>query len=181
MLLQHEGYWTRSSFKVALTKEEKRSIGRASAPRWELDLVAFKGSTNEVLAVECKSYLDSTGVLFRDGGFYPPDRYKLFTDALLRKVVLNRLSIQLQEVGACASAPRITLCLAIGKFDQRTSRDELDHHFKINGWRLFPPEWFRTQLMRASAAGYENDVAFVVSKLITRVDRIERSPRRRVD
>src|SRR5262245_43986030 len=50
MLLRHQGYWTTPSFKVELTKEEKRNIGRTSSPRWELDLVAYKGSTNEVLA-----------------------------------------------------------------------------------------------------------------------------------
>jgi len=56
MLLRHDGYWTIPSFKVNLTKEEKRAIGRHSSPRWELDLIAYKGSTNEILAVECKSF-----------------------------------------------------------------------------------------------------------------------------
>ena len=62
MLLEREGFWVRHSVKVNLTKEEKRNIGRPSSPRWELDLVAYKGATNELKIVECKSYLDSVGV-----------------------------------------------------------------------------------------------------------------------
>src|SRR6185295_1642542 len=89
-LLRRDGYWIWPSFKVELTKEEKRAIGKHSSPRWEVDLVAYKGATNEVLAIECKSYLDSGGVLFRKGCFDPPHRYKLFCDAKLRQVVLDR-------------------------------------------------------------------------------------------
>ena len=61
-ILQRKGYWTQTSVKVELTKEEKRAIGRPSSPRWELDVVGYRGSSNELLVVECKSYLDSYGV-----------------------------------------------------------------------------------------------------------------------
>lgn len=168
MLLRHEGYWTTPSFKVELTGEEKRKIGRPSSPRWELDLIAYKGQTNEVLMVECKSFLDSPGVLFRNGGFEHPRRYKLFTDDVLFEVVQNRLREQLVTTGACAPSPRITLCLAVGKLDRRTEADSMKQHFDTRGWRLFSPDWVREHLLTASKAGYENDVAFVVSKLLLR-------------
>jgi hypothetical protein len=61
-LLFREGYWVTQGYKVELTKEEKRLIGKPCSPRWEIDLLAYKGSTKELLAVECKSYLDSVGV-----------------------------------------------------------------------------------------------------------------------
>lgn len=61
-LLEHEGYWVRQSFKVNLTKQEKREIGKSSLPRPEIDLLAFKPSYKEVLILEAKSYLDSPGV-----------------------------------------------------------------------------------------------------------------------
>jgi hypothetical protein len=61
-IFENKGYWVKTSFKVDLTKEEKRLIGRPSSPRWELDVVAFKGGRNEILVIECKSYLDSPGV-----------------------------------------------------------------------------------------------------------------------
>jgi hypothetical protein len=93
VLLRHDGYWTTPSFNVDLTKEEKRRIGSASSPRWELDVVAYKGSTNEVLAIECKSFLDSTGVILRKGMFEPETRYKLFTDDALRSGGIARRAI----------------------------------------------------------------------------------------
>ncbi len=31
--LEREGFWVRSSFKVNLTKEDKKAIGRPSCPR----------------------------------------------------------------------------------------------------------------------------------------------------
>ena len=61
-ILQRQGFWTLTSFKVELTKAEKRTIGRPSSPRWELDVVAYRGRDNELRIVECKSFLDSIGV-----------------------------------------------------------------------------------------------------------------------
>lgn len=168
MLLRHEGYWTTPSFKVELTAEEKRKIGTPTSPRWELDLIAYKGQTNEVLMVECKSFLDSPGVKFRNGVFGDPGRYKLFTNKVLLDVVQNRLRQQLLERGSVAPSPKITLCLAIGNLARATNPSEMKAHFDARGWRLFDPVWVRERLFAASQTGYENDVAFVVSKLLLR-------------
>ena len=167
MLLRHEGYWTVPSFRVELTPEEKQAIGRISSPRWEIDLLAYKGSTNEVLVIECKSYLDSRGIVFRSGGFGAPKRFKLFVEAKVREVVLGRLVAQLVETGACAKEPRVTLCLAAGNIVARC-RKEIDNHFAAQGWRLFGPEWVREHLKTASDRGYENDIAHIVAKLLLR-------------
>ena len=165
-LLRRDGYWIWPSFKVELTKADKVAIGKPSSPRWEIDLVAYKGSTNEVLAIECKSYLDSGGVLFRNGCFDPPQRYKLFSDARLRGVVLDRLVAQLQESGACAAAPARELWLVAGHINRRTDRPAMDAHFTTSGWRLRDDEWLRGRLLAAAGAGWENDVAHVVAKLL---------------
>jgi hypothetical protein len=168
MLLRHSGYWTIPSFKVELTKAEKREIGRFSSPRWEIDLVAYKGATNEVLAVECKSFLDSHGVMFKAGEFVPIKRYKMFTDPALRNIVVKRLARQLVETGACAADPHIKLCLAAGKIAGGTDVAELKKHFVLHNWTLFDDIWIRERLTTASQKGYENDVAFVVSKRLLR-------------
>lgn len=65
-LLEAEGYWVRQSFKVNLTKEEKRLVGKPSIPRPEIDLLALNFSRNEVLVLEAKSFLDSPGVKLND-------------------------------------------------------------------------------------------------------------------
>lgn len=108
-ILDREGYWVRTSVKVGLTPEEKREIGRPSAPRWELDVVAYSGSRNELLVVECKSYLDSYGVRTTsfDGSKADEEtRYKLFSDDVLRRVVLSRLEKQLASQRADLSTRR---------------------------------------------------------------------------
>jgi hypothetical protein len=167
MLLQHDGYWTRPSFKVELSKAEKRLIGLPSCPRWEIDLVAYKGSTNELLAIECKSFLDSRGVVFRNNEFEPQKTYKLFTKPTLRKVVLSRLAKQLAMQGSC---PRMkpTLCMAVGKIASGTSREALKQHFVKHKWELFDEDWLYSRLKSAAIKSYENDIAFVVSKILLR-------------
>ena len=167
LLLRREGYWTMTSYRVDLTKEQKQEIGRHSSPRWELDLVAYKGSTNEVLVVECKSYLDSYGVTFRNGAFEPVDRYKLFTEPKLREVVLATVLTQLTNK-LCPRNPSVKLCLATAKIASRTDRDGLKAHFDSNGWDLFDDKWIQKKLEDCAADGYENDVALVVTKLLMR-------------
>jgi hypothetical protein len=168
LLLRREGYWTATSLKVELTKEDKCAISRPSSPRWELDVVAYRGATNEVLAVECKSFLDSPGVIFRNGTFEPERRYKLFTDARLRDLVLDRLACQLIERKATRARPKVTLALATGKIATRSDRDQLVKHFKAQGWRLLDDRWIRESLRTAADALYENDVAYVVSRILMR-------------
>jgi len=93
-ILWLQGNWVRQSVKVELTKEKKRAIGRHSSPRRELDIVAYSGSENLLRVVECKSYLDSRGVVLRamDGtDEKAAKRFKLFTDRVLRKVVFRAL------------------------------------------------------------------------------------------
>lgn len=166
MLLRHEGYWTTPSFKVMLSKAARRKIGLPSAPRWELDLIAYQGSTNRVLIVECKSFLDSVGVVFRNGKFEPPQRYKLFTNATLRRAVIKQLIEQLVSNGACAANPQVTLCLAAGNIATKTDALGLRKEFHKQGWELFDRLWIRKRLENASKMGYENDIAFIVSKIL---------------
>ena len=167
-LLKRQGYWTRTGFKIDLTKEEKRRVGRPTSPRWELDVVAYQGSTNSILAVECKSFLDSTGVLFQNGEFKPPTRYKLFTDPSLRKVVLHRLKAQMVKSGAVAPNPTVSLGLAVGHIASNSDRDGLRRHMERNGWRLIDESDIVREIRQAADAGYEDDVAHVVAKLLCR-------------
>jgi hypothetical protein len=171
MLLRHQGYWVSQSVKVKLTKEEKRAIGTASMPRLELDLVAYKGATNELLVVECKSFLDSTGVRYAafDGtSELFAKKYKLFNSQAMRDIVFNRLTEQMVEVGACRRTPKVRLALAAGKILNDADRERLHTLFTRNSWVLFDEEWLREGLQNAANEGYENDVASVVSKLLLR-------------
>ncbi|TKB81921.1 MAG: hypothetical protein E8D45_01380 [Nitrospira sp.] len=168
-ILQRKGYWTQTSVKVDLTKAEKRRIGRHSSPRWELDVVAYKGRSNELLVVECKSFLDSAGVsceVFQGRSRKGKKRYKLFFEPTLRKVVMSRLKKQLTHAGFCGRRPSVVLALAAGK----VKGDEawLAEHFSRNHWKLFGPTELRAAIEALQDSGYENSVASVVTKLLLR-------------
>lgn len=170
-LQKKEGYWTEIGYKVELTKEDKRRIGRPSSPRWEIDVVAYKGKGNQVLTVECKSYLDSPGVAYAGvsgGNAKFAKRYKLFNDNALRKVVLGRLAKQLVATGACPREPKITLCLAAGKVISYNDREKIKNLFARKGWRFFDDEWIHKQLKHAAESDYEDNVATIASKILIR-------------
>ena len=170
MLLEREGYWTRTSFKVNLTKEEKRMIGRPSSPRWEIDLVGYKAGSNEIIAVECKSLLDSPGVMMAMFKGIEPysNRVKLFIDQKLQDVVFNRLRIQLEESGIIAMDSTIRLGLAAGKYYNERDAEQIRAHFREKGWLLLGPEWIVTRLKKLSDTAYENCPIAMTSKLLIR-------------
>lgn len=168
LLLRREGYWTTTSYRVDLDKAQKRAIGRHSTPRWELDVLAYKGSRNEVLVVECKSFLDSPGVIFRNGIFEPEERYKLFSEPHLREVVLTQLGAQMHREGLCRANPTIQLGLATGKIASKSDRVGLAKHFEAMQWKLYTDEQIKHMLEEAADAGYENEIAMVATKILTR-------------
>jgi len=170
-ILWRKGYWVRTSVKVELTKEEKRLIDLPSAPRWELDVVAYKGSDNSLLAIECKSYLDSPGVrlhAFNGSNVKAAARFKLFNNPNLQGVVFGRLRQQLAEAGFCRPNPTVKLCLACGRIASNTDREGLRTHFAANGWEFWDEAWLQDCLKEMSDGGYENQVSAVVSKLLLR-------------
>lgn len=168
-IFENDGYWVKTCFKVNLSKEEKRKIRRPSSPRWELDIVAFKGRSKEILVIECKSYLDSRGVKFEGlkGGKYK-ERYKLFNDEKLREVVFNHLKYQLVDSGACPEDTTVKLCLAAGKVASKEDREALSVYFNEKGWVFYSDEWIKTKLIELAKSGYEDEVAIVTTKLLTR-------------
>lgn len=168
MLLDREGYWVRTSYKVELTLAEKQKIGKPSTPRWELDVIAYKPGTNTLLVVECKSYLNSTGVGYEAFSGNAPkgaERYKLFTDKTLRSVVLSRLVKQLRKDDTCCSYPKVRLCLAAGKI-RPNDHEKIRKHCRKHNWGLFDRQWFQEQFERLSKSDYENEVAIVTAKLM---------------
>ncbi len=140
-ILRAEGYWVHNGYKINLSKEDKRALGNPSMPRPEIDLVAYKAGTGELLSLECKSYFDSGGVHARDllPGGRNAQRYKMFVNADLRRIVLQRLVEQLVGSGAVADAPVPKLGLING-YATPANTDILTSHFEAHGWALFGPE-----------------------------------------
>jgi hypothetical protein len=123
-LLEADHYWVRRAFKVGVTREEKRQVGKHSIPRPEIDLLALSFSRNEVIAFEVKSFLDSPGVKLADLNKVhdvQKGMYKLFTSRNYREVVLARLKQDLIDQGMANSKTTVTLGLAAGKVYQKKS------------------------------------------------------------
>jgi len=169
-LLENEGYWVRQSFKVNVTKEEKRAIGKHSIPRPEIDILAYKPENDSIITFEAKSYLDSPGVKLSEIEVeykIPQGRYKLFTCANYRKIVFKRLKIDLEEIGMGTSKTNITLGLAAGNVYQSKSED-VRSLFATKGWVFWSPEDIRDKVTSLASKGYENEPSIITAKILMR-------------
>ena len=169
-LLEFEGYWLRRSFKVNVTKEEKRKIGKHSIPRPEIDILAFQFSENTVLAIEVKSFLDSPGLKLEQlqaEHDIPEGRYKLFTSARYRSIVLKRLHADLIECGMANAETKVVLGLAAGKvYLGRT--EPIRQLMQERSLFFWSPEDIKKKVIALADRSYENDPAILVAKVLLR-------------
>lgn len=169
-LLEAEGYWVKRSFKVKVTKEEKRDIGKHSIPRPEMDLLALDFAQNKVMVLEAKSYLDSPGVKLSELNQeyeIPEGRYKLFTCKNYRKIVLSRLHQDLIEQGMANTETRLTLGLVAGNVYQGKS-EEVRIYMEEKGWLFWSPDDIKQKVVQLAQLGYENDPAIITAKILMR-------------
>jgi hypothetical protein len=167
-VLEREGYWMIQSFKVDLTKEEKRELGRPTTPRPEIDLLAFSPVKDQLMVIEVKSYLDSAGVNleeFKRSYDLPTGRYKLFTCKKYRQIVFNRIKLQLIESGQILASTNLTLGIAAGKI-RRNQQGEFREHMASNDWAFFCPDFINRKLNDFVGAGYENDPFYIAAKVL---------------
>jgi hypothetical protein len=168
--LWSEGYWVQTSVRVALSQAQKVRIGRPTTPDWEIDVVAFRGDTNELIAIECKSFFDSTGVPraeFCQSEVPTKGKYKLFCEPTLRGVILGQLRAQLVEKGLCPPGPPARLGMVAGKI-KSGDEDSLRAHFHEQGWEFYGSEWLKDRLAYLSRGSYRNHLAAVVAKILIR-------------
>ncbi len=169
-LLEHEGHWVRQSFKVNLTKQEKRDIGKHSIPRPEIDLLAYNVRKNSITALEAKSYLDSPGVRYNElceSYEVPEGRYKLFTCENYRNIVFSRLKKDLIQLNMANESTTISLGLAAGNVYQSKS-EEIKSLFNNNGWVFLSPEDIKQKVYELASKGYENEPAIIIAKILMR-------------
>lgn len=168
-LLNQEGFWTLIDYKVNLSKDEKKEIGKSSMPRPEIDILAYKPNENTLYWVECKSYLDSGGVRITDlflSAENANNRFKVFTLPKYRKIISEALIRQVVAQGLAVDNPKIYYCLVAGNIF-KGEKSRVKAHFDENGWLLFDNEWIKEKLKRVSKIGYEDNIAVIVSKIIS--------------
>jgi hypothetical protein len=166
-LLVREGYWTYPSFKVQLNDDDQQLCGSEQQEMWEsweIDVLAYRAKTNDVLLVECKSFLNSDGVHFP---FRQPKRYKLFINNRLLDAVKSAVRRELVERELCPTEPNVILGLATSKVASDKDRQRLQEKFHEEGWRLFDDCWIRQRVRELADQDYEDDLAVLVAKLMT--------------
>jgi hypothetical protein len=169
-LLEADHFWVQSSFKVELTLEEKRHIGKHSMPRPELDLLALNFEQNEVLVVEAKSFPDSPRVRVEDleqEHDIADGRYKLFTSERYRTTVFKRLLLQLCEYGMANADTKISLVLAARNVykDQTVAIQEL---LLTRDFVLWSPEEIKAKVTALAKRGYQDDAAILTAMILLR-------------
>ena len=180
--LSRRGYWTMQGYTLEnLSAADKKALYNPTMPRVEFDLIAYKPGTNELLALEVKSYLDSFGVHQRDLLVEHPTckgvRFKEFTVKAYRDLVIRRLHEQLIEQGFVAidsEMPR--LGLAVGKWASG-SEAPIRNRFEEMGWELIGPEDICHSLEAMANEGYSNDEAVMVAKMLLRDETKMKAPR----
>lgn len=169
-LLEADGFWVRRSFKVNVTKEEKRLIGKHSIPRPEIDILALNFNKNLVIGMEVKSFLDSPGVKLdqlKASHDVPEGRYKIFTSSRYRGIVLQRLHQDLIACGMATEETKFALGLAVGKVYQNRE-DLIRKHMEAQQMLFWSPEDIKRKVAALANRDYENDPAIMVAKVLLR-------------
>ena len=167
---ESRGYWVKSSFKVELTKAEKRETGKPSIPRPEIDLILYKPLANELIALEVKSYLDSDGVVLsqlQERFDVATGPYKLFTCDRYRKIVFDRALDQLRNNEEISQNTTIRIGLAAGKV-YRGAEGDLSEYCRSQGWLFFGPSALKSYICGLADSAYENDPYVIASKVALR-------------
>lgn len=164
-ILRADGYWVQSGVRVKLSAEDKRALNNYSTPNPEVDIVAYRPASNALLVIECKSYFDSGGIHARDlKGGKNAQRYKMFVNAGLRDMVLERLAEQLAASGLVIGDAKPRLGLAYGHASAG-NQAQIEELFQQNGWLLLGPDRIRERVLAMADEPYDSQVASVVAKL----------------
>ncbi len=176
LYLEEQGYWVRQSVKVDISIENKRKLGTPSMPRPEIDLVAYKAESNELLLVEVKSLLDSYGVHFNavvgEKGSKADEKdargYKLFNNKKWTGIVSKRLKEEYMKAGLINEETVLNYALAAGKIHGGVEGDDekkLVDYFKKKRWILFTPDDIKTTIKSFSEKGWEDNIIVFTAKL----------------
>ncbi len=169
-LLEDDGYWVRQSYKIDLSKEQKKQLGKPSLPRPEIDLLAFNHRKNELLFIEVKSFLDSHGVRLQDlkeEHKFPEGKYKVVTCQMYRTIIESQLKHQLTEEGLVSPKTKTRFGLIFGKV--RPVDDQGIQSFcHEKDWFYWSPDEVRARVTNLAQKGYENEPSVITAKILLR-------------
>lgn len=166
-IFENQGYWVKVGYKVELSREVKRQLGKSTMPRPEIDVLAYKPGTGELLLIECKGF--SGGVDYaslsnpKSRNAY---RFKLFHHEALYNAVVNQLKRQLTFKNSLAKGKRLVKLCLVPAAIRGDDEGKLRALFDKKGWGFYSPQWLLEELESFRERGYENDVVTFVVKLL---------------
>lgn len=172
-ILEDAGYWTRVSVRAELTKKQKKQLGKPSLPRPEVDILAYKPKTKELIFFEVKSFLDSTGVIpsaLHPTTIWKPNRYKLLTLRKYQRLVVATIIQRFQRDGLIAGRPKVRFGLIAGKV-KGNREDEVAAIAKLYRWEFIGPCGLQAKIAALAETDYENCPIVMTSKILGRVGR----------
>lgn len=167
LYLQEKNYWTRHSVKVDLTKSDKEKIKLPTIPRPEIDLVAYNPVSDEIILIEAKSYLNSSGVTI--GGLSgtdkkTKDRYRLLNNKTYQKVVTDRLVKDFIKRQIIKKTTKVKYALAAGNVQNKSLKDVAVYLAK-NKYLYFDPIDIKQTIKNLANKGWDDNIITVTAKL----------------
>ena len=166
-IFENRGYWVKIGYKVELSAAEKRKLGNPNMPRPEIDVLAYKPGSQELLLIECKGF--SVGVDYaslsnpKSRNAY---RFRFFHHDALFKAVVNQLERQLTFKNSLAKGKRLVKLCLVPAAIRGDDEGKLRALFDKKGWGFYSPQWLLKELESFRERGYENDVVTFVVKLL---------------
>jgi hypothetical protein len=171
-LFRRLGYWTWQNYKIDLEVIDKIEIGKHSMPRPEIDILAYQPRTNELLWIECKSFLNSQGVKITSAENNEQKKLigiKVFDDDNFRTIATRKLITQTFDRGLILDTNPILKYYLVAGNIHRGSESAIQAYFDLkrdDPWILCDRKWVAKRLSKLADLSYENDVATMVVKLM---------------
>ena len=174
-VMREKGYWVERNVKVKISPKEKEALGKPTMPTPEIDIVAYNPRRSELLLIECKSFLDSSGVKYNDVvgkscSKRNASRYKLLNNPDYQKVISDRLIGYLLEKGMINQPVNQTIFgLAAGKvYETKRSNNckKLRNYLEGRDHFYLSPVQVRAYLNGLTNHVYKNDVVNLTVKIL---------------
>ena len=168
--LRQDGYWCVGNYRVAWPSldHKVRAHASKSEPRVEIDVLAYRPTTDRLYVVECKSFQESGGADL--GEVLRPKkgrlRYKLFQIEERWAVVSGVLRDQLLKAGLIRQDTTIERGLAFSAIRQTKNVQQDAEAIRAKGWWLIEPSWIAEQIEHALKSGYVNSEPLVLAKMM---------------
>ena len=167
LFLEEKNYWTRHSVKVELTKQDKEELNLPTTPRAEIDLVAYNPNENEIILIEAKSFLNSTGVTIAGLNGTDKDtknRYRLLNNDVFQKIVTERLIEDFTKRKIINKSTKVRFALAAGKV-QKKSLKQVQGYLEEKNYIFFSPSEIKETIKGLADKGWDDNIVIVTAKL----------------